>query len=50
MPDEHQPPRDLFVERPEYPTMQRAVARMLTAGKMRDEWLCPPEETDEWPR
>lgn len=39
-------PPDLFVERLDRPTLERVVARMLSAKEMRPEWLCPPEDKD----
>lgn len=42
-PAEYLLPPDLFVERLDRPTLERVVGRMLSAGEMRPEWLCPPE-------
>ncbi len=45
-PDEYLLPPDLFVERLDWPTLERVVGTLLAAGKMKDAWLCPPEEED----
>lgn len=45
-PAEYLLPPDLFVERLDRPTMERVIGRMLAANEMREEWLCPPEQTE----
>ena len=42
-------PPDLFVERLDRPMLERVVGRMLAAGEMRPEWLCPAEDQDAEP-
>jgi hypothetical protein len=35
---------DLFVERLDRATLERAVRELLASGEMKAEWLCPPDE------
>jgi hypothetical protein len=46
-PAEHVVAPDLFVERLDRPTMERAVRRLLENGEMKDEWLLPPDNDAE---
>ena len=45
-PDEYLLPPDLFVERLDRPTLERAVACTLAKGEMRAAWLRLTEEDD----
>jgi hypothetical protein len=38
---------DLFVERMDRPTLERAVGELLAQGEMKPEWLCPPDGMSE---
>lgn len=40
-PAEYVIPPDLFVERLDRPTLERAVRQLLADGELREEWLCP---------
>lgn len=42
-PAEYLLPPDLFVSRLDRPTLERVIERLLAAGDMRSEWLCPPD-------
>jgi hypothetical protein len=48
-PAEYLLPPDLFVERLDRPTLERAVGRLLADGELRAEWLCPPDTEDATP-